>query len=175
MNQHQSTQYRFVQLAKMGEKIFHSNDLANIWQIKDKNTLYTTLKRYAQRGLLNRIYRGFYSLDSINKLNSYLLGVKALNEYCYISTETVLEQAGIIQQKIGYITLVGSKSKRFIIGDNNYYCRQLSDKYLFQDAGIVKKNNINFATVERAAADLLYFNPRAHFDARNHINWKKVK
>jgi len=168
-------QERIVQLSRMREYIFHTGDLANIWQIKNKNTLYTLLKRYTQKGLLNRIYKGLYSIDEISKLDPYLLGVKAMHGYCYVSTETVLYEAGIIAQKTNYITLVGQKSKKFSIGGHHYHCRQLSDRYLLQDAGIIKKNNINTATLERAVADLLYFNPRAHFDAREHINWAKVQ
>lgn len=170
-----TTQERIVQLSRMREYIFHTGDLANIWQIKNKNTLYTLLKRYTQRGLLYRIYKGLYSTDEISKLDPYLLGVKAMHSYCYVSTETVLHEAGIIAQKINYITLIGQKSKKFSIGGNHYYCRKLNDRYLLQDAGVIKKNNVNTATLERAVADLLYFNPRAHFDARGQINWDKVQ
>ncbi|MFH1537203.1 MAG: hypothetical protein ABID45_04390 [Patescibacteria group bacterium] len=169
-----TTQYRFVKLARMNEIIFHSADLANIWNIKNKNTLYTTLTRYVKQGLIFRIYRGLYSIKPIEQLDPYLLGLKAMHKYCYISTETVLAQAGIMQQKMDYITLIGSKSKRFLIGNYNYYCRQLDDKFLFQYAGIIKKDGINIATTERAIADLLYFNKNAYFDAKDKIDWKKV-
>ena len=175
MNINQSTQHRFVQLAKMREKIFHTNDLANIWQITNKNNLYTTLKRYTQKGFLNRIYKGLYSIEPLNRLDPYLLGVKALHSYAYISAETVLAQAGIIQQKINYITIISSQSKRFGIGEFDYYSRQLKDKYLYQDIGIIKKDEVNFATPERAVADLLHFNPKAYFDARDKINRSLVK
>lgn len=164
---------RFAQLARSGEIIFHIGDLANLWQIQDQNTLHTTLKRYTQKGLLFRIYRGFYSLKPIDKLDPYLLGIKAMHKFAYISTQTVLESIGIIAQKINYITLVSSSSKRFSIGDNNYYCRQLADKFLFNSNGIIQKNGLKIATKERAIADLLYFNPRAHFDAK--IKWVDIK
>lgn len=169
-----TNQYRFVQLARMNEVIFHTSDLANIWGIQNKNTLYTTLKRYVQQGLIFRIYRGLYSIKPVDQLDPFLLGIKAMHEYCYISTETVLANAGIIQQKINYITLMGSKSKRFSIGEYNYYCRQISDKFLYQDTGIIKKDGINIATTERAVADLLYFNKQAYFDAQDQINWPEV-
>ena len=104
---------RFSILAKMNEEVFHSSDLANIWQIKEKNTLHTTLKRYCQKELLYRIFKGFYSLKPVDELDPLFLGVKALHEYCYISTETILMKEGLIQQNISGITLVSSKSKRF--------------------------------------------------------------
>lgn len=169
------TNQRFVKLARMNELIFHASDLLNIWQIKDRNTLYTTLKRYTANGLLYRIYKGLYSLNPINDLDPFLLGIKAIHEYCYISTETVLANEGIIQQNINYITLVSSKSKRFSIGDYSYYSRQLNDKYLFQTDGIIDQKGIRIATKERAVADLLYFNPEMYFDNSSGINWSKVK
>ncbi len=51
----------------------------------------------------------------------------------------------------------------------------MQDKFLFNDKGIVKKDGIKRANLERAVADMLYYDPYYHFDAPNLINWKKVK
>ena len=166
---------RFAQLAKLGAIVFHIGDLAVLWQIKDRNTLHTTLKRYVQQGLLVRIYRGLYSLKPIEQIDPFLLGVKALHKYAYISAETILAQAGIIQQIIRQITLVSSQSKRFSIGGNHYYSRKLADQFLYNPIGINEGYGVKKATMERAAADLLYFNPYANFDAEKFINWRKIK
>ena len=166
---------RFADLARMRETVFHARDLANLWRIENNNTLYTTLKRYVQRGLLYRIHKGLYSLKPIGEIDPRLLGAKALHQYTYVSTETILAQAGLIQQKISWITFVSAQSKKFSIGENNFWSRQLADKFLFHPAGIIKKDGIFFATPERAVADLLYFNPMAYFDATHLIDWKKVK
>ena len=101
---------RFAQIAKLGITIFHAKDLANLWQIKETNTLYTTLARYTKQELLYRIYKGFYALKPINKLDSLLLGLKALHGFSYVSAETILSQAGIIFQSSNNITLISSKS-----------------------------------------------------------------
>lgn len=162
-------------IAKSGEILFHTQDLANLWRIKDSNTLYIQIKRYVDRGILFRIYKGFYSLKPLNEIEPILLGARALHEFCYVSAETVLFQAGIIQQYSNKITFVSSKSRKFKIGKNNYYSRKLSDKYLFNLTGIKNKGGINFADVSRAVADMLYFNPNAHFDAERLINWKNVR
>ncbi len=37
------------------------------------------------------------------------------------------------------------------------------------------RDGVNYATVERAVADLLYFNPKYYFDGNSRIDWKKVK
>lgn len=169
------TNNRFAKLARMGEVVFHVSDLANLWQIKNKNTLHTTLKRYAQKGLLFRIYRGFYSLKKIEEIDPVLLGIKALNKFAYLSTESILIKAGVIFQASDKITLISSDSKKFSIGNNFYISRKLNDKYLFNPVGLILKNGFYQASVERAAADLLYFNPRHFFDSAQMINWEKVK
>lgn len=166
---------RFSQIARLGEDIFHAKDLANLWRIKSPNTLYTTLKRYVQKGWLFRIYKGLYSIKPLAQLDSLKLGIKALRCYAYVGTETILAHSGIIQQEIKEITMVSSVSRRFSIGNNHYYSRQLKDEYLFNDAGIKNENGLKIASVERAIADILYFNPRAYFDAYEKINWRKVK
>jgi predicted transcriptional regulator of viral defense system len=166
---------RFVQLARMGETVFHARDLANLWGIRNNNTLYTTLKRYVERGLLFRIYKGLYSLAPASEIDPLFLGIKAIHEYGYISTETILEKAGVIAQKINWITLVSSKSRKFSAGGNEYRSRKLADKFLFNSAGIENENGVFFARSERAAADLLYFNPEAYLDGANLLDWKKVR
>ncbi|MFA5871922.1 MAG: hypothetical protein WC858_04365 [Parcubacteria group bacterium] len=166
---------RFAQLARMRETVFHARDLANLWGISNNNTLYTTLKRYAERGLLFRIYKGLYSIFPAGEIDPLFLGVKALHEYAYVSTETILMEAGVIAQKINWITLVSSKSKKFSAGGNAYLSRHLADKFLFNPTGIENKGGVFLARPERAAADLLYFNPSAYLDGANLLDWKKVK
>ena len=168
------TQARFAKLAQLCEQVFHIGDLANLWNIENKNTLYTTLKRYTSAGLLFRVYRGLYSIKPVSKIDTYLLGVKALHKFAYISTETILSNAGIILQRIQYTTVVSSESKKFSIGGVWYRSRQLDDKFLFQKKGVNIKNGVNIATTERAVADLLYFQPNFHFDNPKQIDWKEV-
>lgn len=169
-----STNERFALLARMNEKVFHASDLGNLWQIYNKNTLHTTLKRYARAGLLYRIYKGLYSLYPVDEIDPLLLGIKAVHGFSYISTETVLAIEGIINQSPHYITLVGTESKRFEAGKHSYYVRQLREEFLYNNVGIDNKKGIRMAVKERAIADLLYFNTKAHFDADALINWEKV-
>ena len=109
---------RFSQLARLGFLVFHVSDLANLWQISNPRNLHMTLKRYADRGLLVRIYRGLYSLKPVEQLHPFLIGLKVLHRMAYVSTETILVEAGIIQQKINQITLASSVSKKFSVGQN---------------------------------------------------------
>lgn len=167
--------YRIDTLLKLKEKLFHTNDLSLLWGISNKNTLYTTIKRYIQKGILIPIHKGFYSTIPIDQINPFKLAIGYLHRFTYVSCETVLINEGIIFQKANYLTLISDVSKKFIIADHSYFVRQLKDNYLFNDRGIDKINGVMAAGVERAIADLLYFNPNYYFDNKKKIDWKKVK
>ncbi|MBU1953400.1 hypothetical protein KKH03_00320 [Patescibacteria group bacterium] len=170
--------HRFALLAQMNEKVFHASDLAALWEISNKNTLYTTLKRYGRSKLLYRIYKGLYSIVPPARLDPLLLGTKALHEYCYITTETVLFASGYISQKPSAITLAGSSSKKFKVTGNLYRSRKLNPKFLMNPLEIlnIKADNmsgaVKVASAERAIADMLYFNSHFHFDKK--VNWQKI-
>lgn len=166
---------RFAQLARMGEQLFHAHDLGILWGITNKNTLYTTLKRYVQRKLLYRVYKGLYSLVPFEKIDPVLLGVKALHTYCYVSTETVLARAGIIMQHLPSITYVSSVSRRFTIREHSFISRKFADRFLYNPAGIEDCRDLPTASAERAVADLMYVNPRAYFDNQKAVDWDAVR
>ncbi|MBI2120102.1 MAG: hypothetical protein HYT94_00580 [Parcubacteria group bacterium] len=167
---------RFAELARLGETVFHTGDLANLWHITNKNTLYTTIKRYVEQGLIFPIHKGFYSIKPILEVNPLLLGIKAMHGFAYISAETILAEEGIIQQQLPVITLASTTTKRFSIAGYRYYSRRLAPEFLYQNIGIISDNTgIRKATLPRAVADLLYFNPRAYFDAERLVPWKEVR
>lgn len=165
--------HRIAILAAKNEKVFHIKDLANLWRMENKRTLRITLKRYCDGGLLYRIYRGFYSLIPLIELDPVLMGAKAIHQFCYLSTETVLFAEGYISQNIEPITFVSAKSLKFTIGNCRYVSRQLHDRYLYNPEGVMTKNTIKKAGALRAIADMLYFNPRYHFDRP--IDLERVK
>ena len=168
-------QNRFAILARLEEQIFHIDDLARIWGVSNQATLRVAVKRYVDAGLIYRLYRGLYSLKKLNDLDPRLLGAKAINKYCYLSGETILAQQGIIFQQINYFTFIGTGTKRFKIGDYNYYCRQLKDAFLYNDTGVDKNGPLNIASPSRAVADKLHFNPAYHFDNLAAIDWLEGK
>ncbi|MFA6602142.1 MAG: hypothetical protein WCT02_04810, partial [Candidatus Paceibacterota bacterium] len=168
---------RFAKLAVLGEVVFHSGDAANIWDIKSGNTLHTTLSRYARQGLVYRLQKGLYSLKKAADLDPHLIGLKALHGPAYVSCETVLFSGSVVNQAPREITFVGGVSRRFTIAGIRFRCRKLHDRYLYNDAGIIVKNGIRRATLERAVADMLYFNPLKYFDSAssNLVDWNKVR
>jgi predicted transcriptional regulator of viral defense system len=167
--------YRIDVLLKQEQKLFHTQDLALLWGIENKNTLYTTIKRYIKKGILIPIHKGYYSTVPINTIDPSRLGLGYLHTYGYISIETVLVQQGILFQSASSITLISSISKSFTIGGNTYISRKITDTFLHNNAGIISQGGVYVATVERAVADTLYLRPRFHFDNERAIDWKKVK
>jgi len=167
--------YRIETLLKLKEKLFHTNDLALLWGITNKNTLYTTIKRYLQKGILISVHKGFYSTISIDQIDPFKLAISHLHRFAYVSCETVLIREGIIFQKENYLTLISSISKKFSIAGHTYLVRQLKDNYLYHGRGIDNINTVMTANVERSIADLLYFNPEFYFDNKKKIDWKKVR
>ena len=164
---------RIALLARKEEKIFHIKDLANLWLIQNKNTLRKTLNRYVERGLLHRIYRGFYSLVPVEELDPVLLGAKAIHEFCYLSTESVLFREGYLSQKREHNHFVRGKAGTFALWGHQFISRQMSDKFLYNSESLILVGGVKVATVERAIADMLYFNPKMHFDRP--VDWKKVR
>jgi len=162
-------------LLKQKEIIFHTQDLMVLWDVYNKNTLYTTIKRYCQKEVLYSIQKGMYSVIPINKIDVWLLGSKALYKYNYVSTETILVKEGIINQVSDKITLISSKSLKFELNGNFFVSRQLADKFLFNNSGIVVIDGVRQAVLARAVADMLYFNPKFYFDNQKLINWRLVK
>ncbi len=164
---------RIRKIAELDEKVFHARDLANLWQIKNRNTLHMTLARYVKANLLHRIYKGFYSLVPVSKIDTFYLGAKAISKYCYLTTETVLFQHGYISAEPQVVTFVSHKNLDFTLENIHYKCRSIADKYLLNPAGVVSKNKYFEACPERAIADILYFRPTFHFDREP--DWRSIK
>jgi hypothetical protein len=175
MNKPNVSQKRILDLVSLNQDVFSIDDLARIWQINNRHNLYITLGRYVRGGLLIKIYRGLYSLKSVDKLDPLVLGCKAINNYCYVSTESVLANHGVIFQELSYYTFISSKNNRIKIENNSYYVRQLKDAQLFNTIGIEKKGNVYIASLERAVADMLHYNPNYYFDNFKIVNLKKLK
>jgi hypothetical protein len=167
--------YRISELIQIDKKIVHTNDLAILWGITRRHTLYQTITRYMDRGILFPVYKGLYSTVPLDSLNPIELGRSIIHRYSYLTTETVLEQAGIISQSIYAYTFASDRSKSITVGQWTFRFRQLKDMYLHNPTGIDEQNGGFVATVERAVADMLYFDPRYHFDVREAIDFEKVR
>jgi hypothetical protein len=167
--------YRITQLNLSNRRVFHTNDLAVLWEIKDRHHLYMTISRYLDRGTLFHVFKGLYATVPVSDLDPLELGTAIIHRYTYLSTETILAQAGIISQAVYDLTFISDLSKRVQVGKWSFRYRQLKDSFLFNPIGINKHPYGFMATLERAVADLLYYNPRYHFDIPDLIDFDLVR
>lgn len=167
--------YRISELIQVDRKLFHTKDLALLWGIKNKNTLYKTISRYLENGVLFPVYKGLYATVPVETLDPIALGKAIIHRFAYLTTETVLAQNGIISQAVYDFTFAASISRRVTVGPWSFRYRQMMDEYLFNPVGIIEENGVFIATPERAAADMLYFNPKYHFDVSERIDFARVK
>lgn len=163
------------ELLQSDRKIFHTNDLAVLWGIANRHNLYMTITRYIDKGVLFPIYKGLYATVPIASLDPLELGAAIIHRYTYLSTESVLAQAGVIAQIVFDYTFVSDRSKRVSVGGWSFRYRKLKDEYLHHPAGILKNNGVFIASTERAVADMLYFNPKYHFDVPEKIDFDRVR
>lgn len=161
-------------LLKEQRQIFHTQDLMVLWSMFNKNTLYTTIKRYLQKGVLYPIQKGLYSTVPIHQLDDWELGSRLLHHYSYISCETILFKEGYTNQPTNATTVISTSNKQFSLADTyTYRSRKLPARFLYNPTGVTLHNTVLVASPERAVADLLYFNPKAYFDWE--INWKNIQ
>jgi len=167
--------YRLNKLLKLDRKIYHTNDLGILWDITNKNTLYTTIKRYVQKGILIPIYKGLYTTVPLSNLHPFDLGRAIIHRYAYVSTESVLSEHGVISQATYAHTFVSDIAKKITVGTVSFLFRKVKSEFLNNPIGITNQDGRFIASLERATADMLYFDPTYHIDLRDRIDWKKVK
>ncbi len=151
-------------LLKSNERLFHTQDLALLWGIENRNTLRTTIKRYIKKGILIKIIKGLYSTIPIKEIDKFELGTALIHRYCYVSCETVLFLEGVINQVVYPITFVSSISKKIEFNGITYIYRQAKKELLFNPNGVIQKRGYFMATKERAISDMTYFKPKYYFD-----------
>lgn len=167
--------YRINKLIGLDQQLLRTNDLAVLWGMKNRNHLYTTISRYLNRQILFPVFKGLYSTVPIHELNPLDLGKAIIHRYTYLSTESVLAQAGVISQATYAYTFISSLSKQVSVGEWTFRYRQMKYEYLYNPVGIQTKYGHKIATIERAVADLLYYNPNYYFDIPDLINFDRVQ
>lgn len=167
--------YRLSELIQLDRQLFHTTELADIWRIANRNTLYMTISRYVDKGILYPVYKGLYAIVPLAQVDPLELGKAIINRYAYLSTESILFQAGIISQKIYDYTFVSGISKYVVVSPWLFRYRQLKDDYLHDPTGISEQNGVLVASLSRAVADMLYFNPRYHFENPQGIDFVEVR
>ncbi|MEK7526188.1 MAG: hypothetical protein AAB546_01770 [Patescibacteria group bacterium] len=151
-------------LLKSNQKLFHTQDLALLWGITNRGTLYTSIKRLVKNGVLISIIKGLYSTVPVNEINKFQLGTALIHKFCYVSCETVLAIEGVINQTVYPITFVSSISLKIEYNGTVYLYRKLKPEILLRPDGVEKQDGYFIATKTRAISDMLYLNPKYYFD-----------
>jgi len=72
-------------------------------------------------------------------------------------------------------TFVSDLPKKVSVGSMSFLFRRLKAEYLNNPSGVINRNGTFIASTERAVADMLYFNPKYHFDLPQSIDFEKVR
>ena len=88
----------------------------------------------------------------------------------YISLEYVLQQAGVVFQYDSRYTSVSYLSREVEVDGNTFGYRRIKEDIIINTIGVIRKDNTNIATPERAFLDMLYLNKDYYFDSLNPLN-----
>ena len=158
----------FILSKNNNQTVFVFSDLSSAVEEYSGQKLKSALKYAVQKGDLNRISKGIYSLSKEYSKQEFA------NKYrspSYLSLYTVLQKAGIVFQPYSSIFLVSNRSQEVEIDSQKYIYRKIKDGILLNPRGINNENNIQEATPERAICDKLYLDGDEYFDNLRNVNW----
>lgn len=159
-----------TKLYQSSKTILSNKDLALIWEINDKQSLYAKTAYYAKQGALIRLTRGVFAKNKDFDPKELATSIYTPS---YISFETVLREAGVIFQHYEAIFVATKWTKTMTVDKYTITFRKLKDAVLFNSTGIINKGNYSIATPERAFLDMIYLSPNYYFDNLKSINWEK--
>jgi len=160
-----------TQLYASGRTVFSFKDIAIISCVTQADLLTKRLYYYCKQGQLKQLRRGLYALNA-----SYDHKELACKIYkpSYISSYTVLTQAGIVFQYHPEINLISYLRRELTIDGQVYKLHKIHSDISTNPKGISIKNNYSIASTERALLDTMYLIPNAYFDNLDPINWDKA-
>ena len=158
-------------ILRSSRTVFTFKDISLMWRNTDKKAVIAGINYYISTGQLHRIRRGIYAKDK-----NYDKTELACRIYtpAYVSFETVLTRAGINFQYYGQIFIASYLAREIVVDGQVYQYRKIKNTLLTDSAGVLNKDGIAIATLERAFLDTLYLNTDYHFDNLASLTWDKV-
>ncbi|NCP85438.1 MAG: hypothetical protein COW85_03855 [Ignavibacteria bacterium CG22_combo_CG10-13_8_21_14_all_37_15] len=150
--------------------VFRLSDIAMIAEVINFQSLNKKLNYLVHKGRLLNPRKGIYAKPNYNK--EELAG--CVFTPSYISLEYVLQKAGVIFQYDPRVTSVSYLSRTIEVESITYSFRKLKGELLVNTTGIIRQNNMNIATPERAFLDTLYLNKDYYFDNLNPLNKEMI-
>ncbi|MBI2981308.1 MAG: hypothetical protein HYY44_03260 [Deltaproteobacteria bacterium] len=150
-----------LSVARSGQSVFKTADLALLWGIHDRDYLKNKICRLVKNGGLIRLKSGLFVWG---KNYDPLLAANKIVSPSYVSLQTVLAPAGALFQFDSAIYSIAQISTEKKIGSARFVYRKIRDEILFQKRGVLIKEGASVATPERAFLDWLYLNPSISVD-----------
>lgn len=155
-----------LEIYKDTRTVFRLTDIAMLFPKEENKYLSDRLNYYVRTGRLLNPRKGIYAKADYNPLEfANLLFIPS-----YISLEYVLQQAGVIFQYDSRYTSVSYLNREIETEDRIYSYRKIKGEIIIDSTGILRKENVNIATPERAFLDILYLNKDFYFDNLNPLD-----
>lgn len=151
--------------------VFRLSDIAMLIPAAENKNLANKMGYYIKSGRLLNPRKGIYAKLRYNPLELANL----LYTPSYISLEYVLQQSGIIFQYDSRLTSISYLSRELEIEGKIYSYRRIKGDIVMVATGILRKDNVNIATPERAFLDMLYLNKDYYFDNINPLDREMIE
>jgi len=150
--------------------VYRLKDIAILVNETDFGSLNGKLNYYVRRGRLLNPRKGIYAKPGFTTEE---VACK-LYTPSYISLQYVLQRAGVIFQFDSAVTSVSYLSRAVELGGQAIVYRKMRGSILVNTRGIIRKDNINIATAERAFLDLCYLDRDFYFDNLHPLDRDKI-
>lgn len=159
-------------LHKSNQTVFTAREIALLLGETDTNIVKSKINYYVKKGEIIALRRGVYVKDA--KYNEYELANKIYSP-SYISFDTVLSSAGTIFQYDSRIYLASYLAREIKVNEVDIVYRKIKDEILLSPNGVIYKEGVAWATLERAFLDTIYLDGNRYFDNLDSIDFKKAE
>ena len=151
--------------------VFTLEDVVLLWKEPSTQAVRVRLSYYVRRGKLYRIRKGLYAKDEgYDKLE---LATRIYTP-SYVSFETILAREGLIFQFHTQISVASYLTREIEVDGQSFSFRKIKMPILTHSMGVESKQEVSFATKERAFLDSNYLRGDYQVDNPNSLDWDKV-
>ncbi len=167
---------KIEQLLVSSQAVFTVQDLATLWKVSNKVSLYSNIRYYLETGRLKKVHKGVYVVGELDEISSFEVAQKLITP-SYVSYYTALAAHGIIFQLYSSIHSMALQSKQLNIFSKNekFVYHKLKEKVFYNSLGIEDRTKYLIAGPERAVCDSLYLTSDLAFDSLKMIDFDLLK
>ena len=159
-----------LSIYKEQASVYKLKDIALLVNEPDFSSLNGKLNYYVRTGRLLNPRKGIYAKPGFTPEE---VACK-LYTPSYISLQYVLQRSGVIFQYDSAVTSVSYLSRTVELEGQTLIYRKMKGAVLVDTTGIIRKDNINIASAERAFLDLFYLDKDFYFDNPNPLKRETV-